>query len=267
MIKTFNQLTQRLERPLLSIVTVTHNDSEGLRETLESIFTQRRGLNRTQVVVVNASPGGPSTQLPNQFLRRRDTVIAEPDEGIYDGMNKGWRSSSGRFVQFLNSGDTFFDNSSLGVITDALTSHPGARWAIGRAMHQFGGAKAPSEMHTIPHVWCRHAMGIDGHCHQSTLFSRELLEVMDGYDETVGFVADFDLILRCGLVSPPVEIDSFVVKYQGGGLSLNRREEIPGLLRAVRAKRLGLSDEALEIEWQLMPEHQRKIIEDQSRGN
>ncbi len=145
MIKTFNQLTQRLEPPLLSIVTVTHNDSEGLLETLESIFTQRRGLNRTQVVVVNASPGGASTQLTNQFLRRRDTVIAEPDKGIYDGMNKGWRSSSGRFVQFLNSGDTFFDNSSLGVITDALTSHPGARWAIGRAMHQFGGAKAPSE--------------------------------------------------------------------------------------------------------------------------
>ena len=90
---------------------------------------------------------------------------------------------------------------------------------------------------------------------------------MDGYDETVGFVADFDLILRCGLVGPPVEIDSIVVKYEGGGLSLNRREEIPELLRAVRAKRLGLSDEALEIEWQLMPEHQRKIIEDQSRGN
>ena len=251
----------RRSAPLLSIVTVAFNDADGLVATLDSVLSQRRGLNKAEIIVVDAASNDGSADRARERLRRRDTLISEPDAGVYEGMNKGWKASHGRFVQFLNSGDVLHDASSLGAIIDTLESHPDARWMTGRARHLKGGAGRVSIIDNLPHVWWRHAMGHQGHSHQACVFSRPILDVMDGYALDVGFVADFDLILRCGVVSEPAVLDRVVVDYEGGGMSAQLRGEIPGLLHEVRVKRLGLSGEALIAEDSLLPRHHRDILD------
>ena len=83
-------------------------------------------------------------------------------------------------------------------------------------------------------------MGIQPHCHQASILSRELLVVLDGHDERFGFVADFDVILRAGLVAAPQVLDQVVVHYEGGGMSEQRMTEIPRAIAHVRADRLAL---------------------------
>jgi len=261
---------RRLQTPILSIVTVVRDDEDGLQATLDSVLSQRRGLNKTEIIVVDAASTDGSVDRARARLRRRDTLISEPDSGVYDGMNKGWRASRGRFVQFLNSGDTLHDVHSLGAIIDALAANPDARWLIGRARHLKGGVGRAGIIDNIPHVWWRHAMGHQSHCHQATFFSRTILDVMDGYALDVGFVSDFDLIMRCGVVASPVELDRVIVDYEGGGLSAVLREQIPQMLHDVRVRRLGLSDDALQAEEALLPAHHREILDaasgDDNRG-
>lgn len=247
--------------PLLSIVTVVRNDADGLAATLDSVLTQADGLDRTEIIVVDGASSDGSADLARGLLRRRDVLIAEPDAGVYDGMNKGWRASNGAFVQFLNSGDTFHDPTSLGAIIGALEANPDARWMTGRARHLQGGSGRPTLFANLPHVWWRHAMGRQGHCHQACFFSRPMLEVMGGYALDVGFVADFDLILRCGVVAEPVVVDRVIIDYEGGGISAQLRHEIPSMLHAVRVRRLGLSGTALAAEELLLPQRHRDILD------
>lgn len=247
----------RTRQPLLSVITVVKDDQDGLGTTLESITQQQSGLEQTQIVVVDAASRDSSATVARSFLRRRDVLISEVDAGIYDGMNKGWRASSGRFVQFLNSGDTLHDSSSLTSILAALTASQNAAWFVGEAQHLKGGKSAPRMFRNIPHVWWEHAMGHQDQCHQACIFARGLLEVMNGYSLEAGFVADFDLILRCGIVAEPLYINTTIVDYEGGGISAQRAAEIPDLLRRVRHRRLGLRGAALAAEDALLPEHHR----------
>ncbi|OYZ59116.1 MAG: hypothetical protein B7Y21_00075 [Hydrogenophilales bacterium 16-61-112] len=90
--------------PLVTLITVVRNDSEGLRRTLDSVAAQT--FRDFQFVMVD----GVSTDGTIDLIRqapRVDTWISEPDEGIYHAMNKGVALADGEWLLFMNAGDEF----------------------------------------------------------------------------------------------------------------------------------------------------------------
>ena len=89
--------------PILSIITVTFNCRELLLKTLQSIRVQ--SYEHIEYIVVDgASTDGTAAVLEEE----RETVsswISEPDQGIYDAMNKGLAMATGKYVWFINAGD------------------------------------------------------------------------------------------------------------------------------------------------------------------
>ena len=74
---------------LVSVVTVVRNDPTGLQRTMDSVASQDYpGVN---YVVVD----GASTDATRDVLQKRSSEIgcwiSEPDNGIYQAMNKGVR--------------------------------------------------------------------------------------------------------------------------------------------------------------------------------
>src|SRR5688572_31892096 len=88
---------------LISIVTVVLNASETLERTLRSVFDQ--GLDDLDYVVID----GGSTDGSLDIIRRYESRIAhwrsEPDQGLYDAMNKAVRVAKGKWVLFLGADD------------------------------------------------------------------------------------------------------------------------------------------------------------------
>ncbi len=231
------------DAPTLSIVTVTRDDASGLRQTLASLERQS-AYAEVELVVVDGASRDDTREVLSR-LAGNAVIISEPDRGVYDAMNKGWRRSTGRVVQFLNSGDVLLNDGSLQAVLAWLRAEPECHWGIAGAMHAYGGERAVGPIANLPHHPWRHALGLQPHCHQSSFFSRAILEVMGGYSEEFDFVADFDLILRCGIVSSPITLEKPIVLYEGGGMSSRRASEIPQLLSMVRRQRLGLSGLAM----------------------
>lgn len=97
--------------PLLSVVTVVRNDLPGLHATLNSLRSVlSRALDRGEIqhIVVDGSTDDDI----RDFLRAEGeqaphTWVSEPDQGIYDAMNKGLALARGRYVVFVNGGDVF----------------------------------------------------------------------------------------------------------------------------------------------------------------
>lgn len=99
------------QRLAVSIVVVTRNNAAGLDRTLASIAMQ--AWQAREVIVID----GQSTDHTSDVLARHLAVVTratrEPDEGIYDAMNKGLRHASFPWVIFMNAGDCFDSPASL----------------------------------------------------------------------------------------------------------------------------------------------------------
>lgn len=193
-----------------------------------------------QVVVVDGSSDSATQAVVNSFMSSWPdelcVLLSEADSGVYDGMNKGTSLAQGRYVQYLNSGDSLHKNSAFSEIETLLATNP--QWAVSGAVHGFGTGRPQATIGNVPHKRVRHAFGMQSHCHQACWFRTATVRALGGYDETVGFVADFDIILRFGLIAAPVTTASQLIFYQGGGMSAHRGNEIPFMIASVRHARL-----------------------------
>ena len=101
----------------ITVIVVSLNTKYDFLKTIKSI-KQQNYKNIETIVVDGDSIDGTKTEILNDdFI---DQFIIEKDNGIYDAMNKGVKISSGDWIIFLNSGDTFFDNDVLTNINNLI---------------------------------------------------------------------------------------------------------------------------------------------------
>lgn len=221
----------------ISIVTITRNDAPGLRRTLMSIAEQ--DVQPLELIIVDGMSTDETQQVLKEMLRPSWSHIREPDDGVYDAMNKGWRAASGNYIQFLNSGDVLATEDALASVSAHLAqARSSPEWLVVGAVH--GLNSEATTIRNLPHNWTRHALGLQSHCHQACFFRKDLLQTLGGMSLNYSFVADYDLILRAGMVAAPAEINRVLIRYEGGGMSQRRLAEIPWLLHGVRVDRLQL---------------------------
>lgn len=90
-----------------SIVTVVWNDCVGVIRTLQSVFSQS-WPDYEYIVQDGASSDGTSDVL-RRYAHWIDHLSIEPDDGIYDAMNRALDKATGDYILFLNAADFFVD--------------------------------------------------------------------------------------------------------------------------------------------------------------
>lgn len=102
---------------MISIITITYNNSEELVRTLNSL--QKTAF--VESVIIN----GGSCERTSEFLNSyTGVVITEKDHGIADAFNKGIKNATGKYLMFLNSGDELIDKTYLKKAKDFLDINP-----------------------------------------------------------------------------------------------------------------------------------------------
>lgn len=106
----------------ISVVTVVYNNADTIADAVRSVLEQDHA-ELEHVVIDGASTDGTLEALA-PYREGIAHLVSEPDDGIYDAMNKGIRSSSGEIVGFLNADDMFL--------------HPGVVSRIAREFEESG---------------------------------------------------------------------------------------------------------------------------------
>ena len=102
----------------ISIVTPVLNDTRVVR-ALDSILSQSHDHQLELIVVDGGSTDG-TLEVLKGYQDRITTLISEPDDGIYDAMNKGTRHATGDVVGILNADDRYTDPLVLRDVMEAF---------------------------------------------------------------------------------------------------------------------------------------------------
>lgn len=165
---------------LLSIITVTKNNLAGLKTTEQSLKIQTN--KDYEWIIID----GNSTDGTQEFLATTNAQwISQPDDGIYDAMNKGITRAQGDYVIFLNAGDALATQDTVEHIlqtaleqnSDFLFGDSFERETSG-ALHK----KPVKKFTNTPKFMFTH--------HQSMIYRRGIIEDLR-YDTNYKIAADY----------------------------------------------------------------------------
>jgi glycosyltransferase len=102
----------------LSIITVCYNSAATIRDAVESVLAQQ-GV-ELEYIVIDGKSTDDTVDLLQGYGKRITQLVSEPDQGIYDAMNKGVALATGEIVGILNSDDFYANHSVLEAVVAAF---------------------------------------------------------------------------------------------------------------------------------------------------
>lgn len=95
----------------ISIITVVRNDVHNIEKTICSVISQ--GYPNLEYIVIDGGSTDGTLKIIERYSDKITYYVSEPDNGIYDALNKGILKATGDWVGLLNSGDVFCNEMVL----------------------------------------------------------------------------------------------------------------------------------------------------------
>ena len=201
----------------LSIITVNLNNRDGLQKTIDSVVSQT--FRDFEWIVIDGGSTDGSKELIEQNADHFAYWVSEPDKGIYNAMNKGIRVARGEYLQFLNSGDWYYEPNAL---NNAFLRHPSADIAFADCNLIENGNII--EERQYPDIMSLKEILDFNICHNSTFFKRSLFSD-NLYNEKLKIAADFEFLIKSILLNQSFEhIPSTLISYDLAGISSTNQE-------------------------------------------
>ena len=106
----------------VSIITVCFNSKDYIRTTIESVLDQ--DYPDIEYIIVDGKSTDGTVEIVESFGDKISKWVSEPDNGIYDAMNKGIQMASGDIIGIVNSDDFFHRKDSISHIVRTLQNNP-----------------------------------------------------------------------------------------------------------------------------------------------
>jgi glycosyltransferase involved in cell wall biosynthesis len=210
---------------LISIITVTLNSSKTLRATLDSLASQK--YTDFELIIVDGVSTDNTLEILTEFELNYN-VLSEPDNGIYDAMNKGIKLAKGDIIGILNSDDFYATNDTLERIVKVF-EETNCECLFGNL--DFVSAdnidKVVRHWKSSPFVLGSFSKG--WHPPHPTFFVlKEIYQKFGLFDTDLNISADFELMLRFLEVHKISNyyLDKTIVKMRYGGESTKSLKNI-----------------------------------------
>jgi len=201
-------------QPKLTVITIVYNNVRDMERTMLSVLNQTY-LNIEYVVIDGRSTDG-TLEIIQKYEDRLALLISEPDEGIYDAMNKGLSKATGDYVLFMNSGDEIF---ALDTVETVFASADDADIYYGETeMYSELEQNIGRRRHRAPENFSwrsfKYGMSVS---HQAIYIRRAITEP---FDLRYQLSSDIDWIIKAAKKARKiVNTRMYVAKYLVGGMS------------------------------------------------
>ena len=106
---------------MLSIITTTKNSAQTIEATLRSVAEQ--SYQQFEYIIVDGASNDNTMNIIDRYRPIISQLICEPDNGLYDALNKGIKVARGEYIGILNSDDVYASKTTLEQIVEILTTN------------------------------------------------------------------------------------------------------------------------------------------------
>lgn len=206
----------------VSIITVCYNSERTIRRTIESVLHQT--YENIEYIIIDGASKDKTCQIIAEYqslFGRRLKAISEPDQGIYDAMNKGIRMSTGKLIGIINSDDFYEENAVERIVTSWDCT---GMQILHGLMRQLRNGKEYGVILTSADFL--HEKMIQ---HPSCFVTRDVYRKIGLFNTKYKYVADSEFMMRAyeaGVIFKPVY--HVIANFEEGGVSESAAAQIEG---------------------------------------
>lgn len=185
-----------MNKPILTIITVTYQAEKWLEGTILSVINQKSFGESVEYIIIDGKSKDKTIEIAEKYSDKIQKILSEKDSGLYDAMNKGMALAKGDYLLFLNAGD-HLNFGVLSKILEALTDAPDILYSDTINVdlnHQEIGLRSKISPHPLPKKlnWRDFQRGM-AVCHQSFIAKKT---IAPKYDLRYRLSADQDWCIK-----------------------------------------------------------------------
>lgn len=201
-----------IDKLTIAIVTTVYNAVNTIEETIKSVVNQT--YDNIEYIVIDGCSDDGTSDIIKKYDQYIDYWTSEPDNGIYDGMNKGIKQSTGEIIYFLNADDKLYDEKVIEDVAKYFNNNKNLKILSGRVTIIDDKYNLISKTKKrISGNIIKRALSL---CHQSIFMKREILIKNGMFDTRYKIISDFDLFCK-------VLLQRYEIKYINRYISLYKR--------------------------------------------
>ena len=197
----------------ISIITVTKNSEKFLEENINSLKNQT--YKNFEHIIIDGNSTDRTVEIIKKNKDKIDYWVSEPDEGLYDAMNKGIKACTGDIIGMLNSDDIYFPEA-LKFVNQYFTEQENLDFLFGTVeKHKLMHGYYPEKIKWTFGFYTTHSVGF---------FIKKSSQMKIGfYDTRYKYSADYDLfykmIVKKKMFGIATKKNEIFGKFRQGGLS------------------------------------------------
>ncbi|MDH4199251.1 MAG: glycosyltransferase [Spirochaetia bacterium] len=230
----------------ISIVTPSFNSGQYIRETMQSVISQQGDFSIEYIVVDNCSDDCTkeivediqrqleNTKFPSGCNGITLIFICEPDQGMYDAINKGFSRATGDICAWINANDIYLPGA-FNTISTVFTKYPEIHWVSGIS----SWISNKSAIYVVGKCWLysqewlsRGIYGRSGYfvLQESVFWRRTLWDRVGEINHSLKLAGDYYLWLAFSRFAPLVSVQVYLSCFRkvpgqlSGDLSKYRKE-------------------------------------------
>lgn len=176
----------------VSIITVVYNACDTVEQTILSIKNQSYGIENIEYIIVDGYSTDGTDRIIEKYSDIISKVICEPDQGIYDAMNKGLKIAEGDIIGILNADDWYEESAVFDAVNLFENTQSEIIYGEINLVGYNGNKVEPKKLSSLNNMWYTMAV-----YHPATFVKRGVYQKLGLFDQDYRITADYDFMLRC----------------------------------------------------------------------
>jgi glycosyltransferase involved in cell wall biosynthesis len=211
----------------ISIITVCYNRVFTIEKAIQSVLTQN--YHNIEYIIIDGNSTDGTKAIIETYKDRISQYISEPDQGMYDAINKGIQLATGDVIGLMHSDDEFYDAHAISKIVAAFEQDSKTEGVYGDGIYvsndseerlirnRIGGAFS---LEKVKSGWLP--------LHPTVYLRKSIIDKYGLYNLDFKIASDTEFLLRY-LYKYKIKmsyINSYIVKMRMGGMSTNAKRAL-----------------------------------------